>query len=249
MSGEEPRTDSRKFHPKTIEREEQRRLAKEKLKADSKERRKIYMNEYHKRRRARLKAEKDAKKREQLMADAVDATPEVMQQAQKKNTRNLSVPPTVPIADLDLTASGGLMRPRSTVLQPTADTLERVRQLAILQVTQAEAAAVMLVSASMFNRFLKENEEAREAWEMGAGAGKVSLRRAQFVMAHRSATMAIWLGKQLLGQSDKIEEKVDQRVTHEITQAPDFSEVQDPTEALRMFESFRSGSTKTVGNA
>lgn len=35
--------------------------------------------------------------------------------------------------------------------------------------------------------------------------GKVSLRRSQFRMAQKNATMAIWLGKQYLGQSDKQE--------------------------------------------
>ena len=35
------------------------------------------------------------------------------------------------------------------------------------------------------------------------GAGKISLRRAQFKLAEKSATMAIWLGKQYLGQSDQ----------------------------------------------
>lgn len=35
--------------------------------------------------------------------------------------------------------------------------------------------------------------------------GKQSLRRYQYTQAKRSATMAIWLGKQWLGQSDKID--------------------------------------------
>ena len=33
-------------------------------------------------------------------------------------------------------------------------------------------------------------------------AGKISLRRAQFHLAETNATMAIWLGKQYLGQRD-----------------------------------------------
>lgn len=34
------------------------------------------------------------------------------------------------------------------------------------------------------------------------GIGRVSLRRRQFRLAERNATMAIWLGKQYLGQTD-----------------------------------------------
>jgi len=34
------------------------------------------------------------------------------------------------------------------------------------------------------------------------GAGKISLRRAQFELAKKNPTMAIWLGKQYLGQKD-----------------------------------------------
>lgn len=35
--------------------------------------------------------------------------------------------------------------------------------------------------------------------------GKVSLRRCQFKLAEKNASMAIWLGKQYLGQSDNID--------------------------------------------
>lgn len=43
----------------------------------------------------------------------------------------------------------------------------------------------------------------------GAMEGKISLRRAQFHLAHKSAAMAIFLGKNLLGQKDKPEEGID----------------------------------------
>ena len=36
------------------------------------------------------------------------------------------------------------------------------------------------------------------------GAGKISLRRSQFRLAEKSAAMAIFLGKQYLGQSDRV---------------------------------------------
>jgi hypothetical protein len=39
--------------------------------------------------------------------------------------------------------------------------------------------------------------------------GKISLRRAQFKLAEKSAAMAIWLGKQYLGQTDPDKNKED----------------------------------------
>ena len=39
--------------------------------------------------------------------------------------------------------------------------------------------------------------------------GLTSLRRIQFSMAHENVAMAIWLGKQYLGQRDQVEQKVE----------------------------------------
>ena len=42
----------------------------------------------------------------------------------------------------------------------------------------------------------------RLAYEKGQENGKISLRRIQFKLAERNATMGIWLGKQYLGQRE-----------------------------------------------
>ena len=42
-------------------------------------------------------------------------------------------------------------------------------------------------------------------FEQKRSTGKISLRRMQFKLTEKSATMAIWLGKQYLGQTDKAE--------------------------------------------
>jgi len=47
-----------------------------------------------------------------------------------------------------------------------------------------------------------ENPSFSEVFEKYAASGKISLRRYQFRLAEKSATMAIWLGKQYLGQKD-----------------------------------------------
>ena len=44
------------------------------------------------------------------------------------------------------------------------------------------------------------------------GNGKIALRRFQLQQAEKNPTMAIWLGKQYLGQTDKIETNVETRL-------------------------------------
>lgn len=44
-----------------------------------------------------------------------------------------------------------------------------------------------------------------EVFSLKREAGKISLRRSQFQLAERNAAMAIFLGKQYLGQKDKQE--------------------------------------------
>ena len=41
-----------------------------------------------------------------------------------------------------------------------------------------------------------------EVFSQKRGHGKISLRRAQFELAKKNAAMAIWLGKQYLGQTE-----------------------------------------------
>lgn len=48
-----------------------------------------------------------------------------------------------------------------------------------------------------------------EVFREKRGAGKISLRRNQFELSKKSAAMAIWLGKQYLGQRDVPEDQID----------------------------------------
>ena len=47
-----------------------------------------------------------------------------------------------------------------------------------------------------------------EVFRQKRGVGKISLRRAQMRLAEKNATMAIWLGKQMLGQRDNVDVSV-----------------------------------------
>lgn len=51
-----------------------------------------------------------------------------------------------------------------------------------------------------------------EVFKQKRGAGKISLRRSQFRLAEKSANMAIWLGKQYLGQKDEVHFETDNKV-------------------------------------
>ena len=44
-----------------------------------------------------------------------------------------------------------------------------------------------------------------EAYKNYSASGKISLRRFQFKQAEKNASMAIWLGKQWLGQRDNVD--------------------------------------------
>lgn len=54
--------------------------------------------------------------------------------------------------------------------------------------------------------------------------GKISLRRTQFQMAEHNVTMAIWLGKQYLGQSEKQDVVVSSNDDDTIKQMNEFFE-------------------------
>jgi hypothetical protein len=84
-------------------------------------------------------------------------------------------------------------------------TIATITGLAQIQCTQEEAAAVLGVHRDTFGDFLRRDKKGREAWENGLLRGKASLRRTQFRLAETNAGMAIFLGKNMLGQRDQIE--------------------------------------------
>lgn len=89
-----------------------------------------------------------------------------------------------------------------------------------------EAGAVLGVHQDTLSAFLHLHKKAMEAWEFGKETGKASLRRNQYKMAETNPTMAIWLGKQMLDQSDKSEAHVtsDNRHHHSAESLSPFAE-------------------------
>ena len=117
---------------------------------------------------------------------------------------------------------------RPCKLLPTDAILKQIEELARIQCTQREAAAVMGVCLNTFTTFLGTHKKARDVWEMGRDEGLVSLRRNQFKTAETNPTMQIWLGKQYLGQSDKQDTSVQGLVTQIYTGVPRAHDEEDP---------------------
>ena len=83
-------------------------------------------------------------------------------------------------------------------------------KLAELCCSIEEVAAYFRCSTSTI-KYRITREPLKSIWETGLARGRISLRRAQLQAAHNGdRTMLIWLGKQLLGQSDKVEQEVKQ---------------------------------------
>ena len=87
-------------------------------------------------------------------------------------------------------------------LEHSEQLIEQLRALGGIQATVEECAAVLRVSLRTLQNFFAAHEDAKEAHEEGKLSGLASLRRKQFNLAERNATMAIFLGKNYLGQQD-----------------------------------------------
>ena len=82
----------------------------------------------------------------------------------------------------------------------TAVDLTMLEALAERGLTQDDCAAVLGISVDTIQR------NHRDVYNLGLQKCKASLRRKQFEMALAgNVTMLVWLGKNLLGQSDKYE--------------------------------------------
>lgn len=90
---------------------------------------------------------------------------------------------------------------------------EQFEKLCALQCTLKEIAGWFGCSEDTIENWCKrtysdENGEPigfSDAYKKYSADGKISLRRFQFKQAERNASMAIWLGKQWLGQRDNID--------------------------------------------
>lgn len=79
--------------------------------------------------------------------------------------------------------------------------IDTITSLAAIMCTDEEIASVLGVSVDTLTR--EENAATfAEAKKNGIADGKSSIRKYQFALAKKNPTMAIWLGKQYLGQKE-----------------------------------------------
>lgn len=84
-----------------------------------------------------------------------------------------------------------------------------------LQCTQQEICDFLDVDHKTLTRWCKRTygKEYSQVYREKRSIGKISLRRMQFKIAERSAAMAIFLGKNMLGQSDFPDNGNDEEIT------------------------------------
>ena len=94
-----------------------------------------------------------------------------------------------------------MARPRKVIER------EQFEKLCAMQCTLEEIAGFFDCSEDTIERWCKRElkESFADAFKKHSAMGKTSLRRYQFKLAEKSAAMAIFLGKQYLGQKDSIE--------------------------------------------
>lgn len=86
--------------------------------------------------------------------------------------------------------------------------LKVLENLCRINCTKEEIASVLEVSSDTIERYILEKFKVNFAvfFKRFQGSGKISLRRMQWASARKgNVTMQIWLGKQYLGQADKVE--------------------------------------------
>lgn len=99
---------------------------------------------------------------------------------------------------------------------------DQFEKLCGLQCTKKEIAAFFDCSEDTIENFChREYKDTFSATFNKYGSiGKISLRRTQFKLAEKSSAMAIWLGKQVLGQEDKIAiQTIDDKVLDDLEKA------------------------------
>lgn len=92
---------------------------------------------------------------------------------------------------------------------------KQFEKLCAMQCTQEEMCGFFDVDENTINAWCKRTYKKgfSEVFRLKRGVGKVSLRRSQWKLAETNATMAIWLGKQYLGQTDQPAENIDNEDT------------------------------------
>ena len=97
------------------------------------------------------------------------------------------------------------IKPKSKVGRPKKDfTIEEIKKLCTLNCTMEEVAAFFGCNKKTIERRMLDDPEISEAIDMGRNMGRKQME----LVNKGNAAMAIFLGKQILGQRDKNETEI-----------------------------------------
>lgn len=91
----------------------------------------------------------------------------------------------------------------SGTIQYDVSLLRKLETLSKYHATEEEAALVLRLPPEFVINLLKTDLPAKRAWKRGRSLGRIELRQRQFKLAETNARMAIHLGRQYLGQSNR----------------------------------------------
>ena len=138
-------------------------------------------------------------------------------------------------------ADGKAGRPRKEIKK-----LE-FEKLCAMQCTQQEICDFLEVDHKTLTRWCKRmyKKEYSQVYAEKKSGGKISLRRLQFRLAEKSAAMAIFLGKNILGQSDNpvpdAGEEMAQRANEQIISLASLINAPLPSRELPVFNDATNG--------
>ena len=94
---------------------------------------------------------------------------------------------------------------------------KKIDSMCQIQCLQEEIASVMGVSLDTIERRCLEEHKVTfaEYFKQKRKGGRASLRRSQWMMAQKNPALAIFLGKNYLGQSDKMEQTTKEALSTE----------------------------------
>jgi hypothetical protein len=101
--------------------------------------------------------------------------------------------------------------------------VKMVRECASLFCRIGETSRILGCSHQAFTACLKMDEDVSEAWEDGLAHASMALRRTQLELAKKAPGMAIFLGKNYLGQVDepKVKDRDDNALKRQLESLPE----------------------------
>ena len=98
---------------------------------------------------------------------------------------------------------------------------KQFEEMCKIQCTEQEICNILGVSIEKLISWCYEeyNDTFLNVYKKYSDGGKMSLRRMQYHLASRSASMSIWLGKQYLGQRDNMDLRLNDEEDDAITKA------------------------------